>query len=124
MLSKTPVSLMFYEPSQPLMYWRTTYVVPERARVVKEIQELIPRDRVLGVSEYLVLHFTHWKHCYIKYPPHAEPMDYVVSDLHDKWRRIYSPESVPFHEEFLAQGDYEVVFDKEGFVVLRRKGRD
>ena len=124
MLSKTPVSLMFYEPSQPLMYWRSTYVIPERARVVREIQELIPRDCVVGVSEYLVLHFTHWKHCYIKYPPHAEPVDYIVSDLHDKWRRIYSPESAPFHEEFLAQGDYESIFDKEGFVVLRRRRND
>jgi len=99
------------------------YIIPDRVSVVKEIQGLIPKDKIVGVSEYLVLHFTHWKHCYIKYPPHAEPVDYFAFDLEDKWHRLYSPEHPP-HEAYLATGQFELVLEKEGFVVLRRRGAE
>ncbi|MBI2193722.1 MAG: DUF2079 domain-containing protein [Planctomycetes bacterium] len=120
-LSKTPLSLSFYDPAQPMAYYGSMYVVPERAGVVREIQKLIPRDKVVGASEHLVLFFTHWKHCYIHVPPHAHPVDYLVFDLQDKWRRIYSPDSSPPHLGYLAGGEFEEIFHQEDFVVLRRR---
>ena len=119
-LSKTPLSLLFYDSTQPMMYYRSVYVVPERAKVVKEMQALIPRDKTVAASEYLALFFTHWKHCYINLPAHAAPVDYMVFDVEDKWRRLYSPDQPPPHKSYLASGEFEKVFEKEGFVVLKR----
>ena len=102
------------------MYYRSVYVVPERAKVVKEMQALIPRDKTVAASEYLALFFTHWKHCYINLPAHAAPVDYMVFDVEDKWRRLYSPDQPPPHKSYLASGEFEKVFEKEGFVVLKR----
>ena len=120
-LSKTPISLLFYDPSLPMVYYGSMYVIPPRARIVSEIQRLIPRDAVVSTSDHLTLFFTHWRHCYPNVPAHALPIDYMVFDLQDKWRRLFRPSSPPPFEPCLASGQFEKIFDKDGFVVLRRK---
>ncbi|MDA1137109.1 MAG: DUF2079 domain-containing protein [Planctomycetota bacterium] len=120
-LSKTPASVLFYDPLMTMFYYGHVYAVPERTEVVEEIKEMIPRDKVVAATEYLALHFSHWKHCYVNVREHSEPIDYMVFDIHDKWRRLYSADSPPPHLAYINSGAYELVFQKQGFVLLRRK---
>ncbi|MBL7224133.1 MAG: DUF2079 domain-containing protein [Candidatus Brocadiae bacterium] len=105
------------------------FVVPARARTVRELRQKIPRDTSLCASYRLASHFTDQQELWVARDEPEQPgvtcrtllqTEYVVLDLYDSW--VGLPTIARYRNDLLRSRRYAPIFARDGFLVFRRGG--
>ncbi len=119
--AKSPISLPFYNPAMQT-YWRNLYVPGARARLFfSEVRPLVPADASVSATEFAATYFARRRDDFV-FPDGVPEADYAVVDLRDRWlHSLTLAQKGTTVAETLARGDYERIFDRDGFEVYRRR---
>ncbi len=124
--SMSPLGITFYDPGARF-YWRSCYVVSERARMLQAVLQVIPETARVASTDFVHPRFTHYERSYdySGYRPRV-PADteYIVIDAKHPWPGYCLARDISGVREMQAAGgDWEEVpvSTKGYFIVLRRK---
>ncbi|MBM80362.1 MAG: hypothetical protein CMJ78_07185 [Planctomycetaceae bacterium] len=127
-VSVHPFSISFWD-SGSRFYWRTAYVVNDRATEFEEVLKQIPVTAKVASTDYAHTRFTHHERSYdysnyprrvSNYEPLTAPDDaeYIVIDTGHYYSEIKTPDQITEYRE--SKDDWELI--SEGtFIVLKRK---
>lgn len=128
--SMSPLGLRFWDPGRP-QYWRSLYVMDERAKAFTKIEDLIPPTARVASTDFVHPRYTHFERSYdySDYPRRVanyedkvpDDTDYIVIDTQHPYSRVRSLDDV--RELQREPEKWEVLPDETDgyFIVLRRR---
>ena len=94
-----------------------------RAHVLDEVKKMVPRQDSVATTHRLAAHFTGQKDLHF-FPWKGAPRNYrltdwVLIDFQDDWADMEEFQAIA--EELRQDPDYEALFEREGFLVFRKR---
>jgi len=128
--SLSPLGIAFWDPHS-LHYWKSLYVVDERARQIETVLEQIPTDARVASTDFVHPRLTHYERSY-DYSQYArkvsdyelrvpEDTDYIVIDTGHRYSWITSPEQIPELRDDPEKWELLPDRTKGYFLILRRR---
>jgi uncharacterized membrane protein len=128
--SLSPLGVAFWDPHS-IHYWKSLYVVSERAEQVENVLKQIPENSRVASTDFIHPRFTHYERSY-DYSQYArkvsgyelrvpEYTDYIVIDTGHRYSWIKSADDVP--ELQTEPEKWELLPDKTNgyFLILKRR---
>lgn len=117
--AQSPLSLRTYSPAMKT-HWKERFVPSARTRLFfAEVAPLVPPEAPVSATEFLATYFARRKDDY-RFPEGISVADYVVIDTRDPWLENRLKEKETTLQATLSDPAFTIIYQKEGFLVLRR----
>jgi uncharacterized membrane protein len=128
--SMSPSGITFWDPHS-VNYWKSLYIVDERARMFENVIEAIPPSARVASTDFVHPRFTHYERSY-DYSQYARKVsgyepgvpddtDYIVIDTRHRYSWIKTPADIPELQEHPERWEVLPIDTKGYFIVLKRK---